>query len=161
MVEKTTVRRCVIADDIRSSREMLKKWMKEIGFEVTAGADGGQAWEELNRSSYDLLITDLEMPDMSGLELIRRLRRDGNVEHRLLPVIIITSISDQQMSEIAKDFAAATVVFKPLNKATLLDIAIKLMRGEEVQKVYESNQPGGGGVAGISPSLRNLIDQAK
>lgn len=161
MEEKTIARRCVIADDIRSSREMLKKWMTEIGFEVTAGADGGQAWEELNRSSYDLLITDLEMPDMSGLELIRRLRRDDNCHLNQLPVIIITSISDQQMRDLALDFAAATVVFKPLNKATLIDIAGKLMRGEEVQKVYESKQPGGGGVTGISPSLRNLIDQAK
>lgn len=161
MEEKPIVRRCVIADDIRSSREMLKKWMKEIGFEVIAGSDGHEAWDELNRTTCDLLITDLEMPDMSGLELIRRLRRDQNPLHKRLPVIIITSISDQQMSEIAQNFAAATVVFKPLDKITLIDIAGKLMRGEAVQKVYESSQPGGGGVAGISPSLRNLIDQAK
>lgn len=161
MEEKSIARRCVIADDVRSSREMLKKWMREIGFEVVAAADGGQAWEQLGQSSFDLLITDLEMPDMSGLELIRRLRRDDNPRHKHLPVIIITSISDQQMSEMAQDFAVATVVFKPLDKVTMIDIAKKLMRGEPVQKVYESAQSGGGGVAGISPSLRNLIDQAK
>ncbi|TWT75334.1 response regulator [Allorhodopirellula solitaria] len=159
MEKKTAARRCVIADDIRSSREMLSRWMKEIGFEVLTGADGGEAWEHLQRTTSDLLITDLEMPDMSGLELIRRLRREGDAGQRQLPVMIITSLSDQKMSSIARDFAAATVVFKPIAKATFLDIAQKLVRHEKVKDVYESNRIGGGGVAGISPSLRALIDQ--
>lgn len=137
---------------------MLKRWMRELGFEVTTGVDGREAWEHLQRIPCDLLITDLEMPDMSGLELIRHLRSESDSAHKDLPVIIVTSISDKRMSEITQDFSATTIVFKPLDKTILLSVAQKLVAGEEVQRIYESTQSGGGGVNGISPSLRNLIE---
>lgn len=140
---------------------MLTRWVRELGFEVLIGAGGGEAWEHLKGGPCDLLITDLEMPDVNGLELIRRLRNDNDPARRDLPVIIVTSISDKRMREIAHAFGAATIVFKPLDKTTLLEVVQKIVSGAEVEKLYESTQSGGGGVTGISPSLRNIMDRSR
>tara|TARA_A100001391_G_scaffold203155_1_gene194728 strand:+ start:218 stop:754 length:537 start_codon:yes stop_codon:yes gene_type:complete len=161
MDENLVAPRCVIADDIRSSREMLKRWMREIGVETFTGSNGGEAWQHLKRVPCDLLITDIEMPSMSGLDLIRQLRSDSDPKCNQLPIIVITSLSDEKMSDLADEFQATTIVIKPLEKSVVLSVAEKLLRGDAVEKLYPSGQIGGRGTTGISPSLRNLIERAK
>lgn len=74
------------AEDDPLLREITRHILKSAGFEVTTASDGLEAWERLNSGSYDLLVTDNQMPGLSGLQLAMRLRRAG----RTVPVIMVS-----------------------------------------------------------------------
>ena len=67
-------RRILVVDDDSDIRRLSAAMLKRSGYEVDAAADGAAGWEALNADRYDLLITDNEMPIMSGIELLRKLR---------------------------------------------------------------------------------------
>ena len=75
----------VVEDDI-FFRRLNTQVLLRSGYEVDAAADGAAAWQALNTDSYDLLITDNNMPKMSGIELLKKLR----VARMALPVIMAT-----------------------------------------------------------------------
>jgi two-component system chemotaxis sensor kinase CheA len=74
------------AEDDPLLREIVKHILKSAGFEVAAARDGQEAWEKLNTGSYDALVTDNQMPGLTGLQLAMRLRRAGWI----LPVIMVS-----------------------------------------------------------------------
>ena len=81
-------RACILyAEDEPRLRVCLSKHLRRAGYKVTVAEDGEQAWVALQASSYDLLITDNQMPGISGAELIVRLRRRDTA----LPVIVVSS----------------------------------------------------------------------
>jgi two-component system sensor histidine kinase and response regulator WspE len=90
-------RQVLVVDDSPLTRELLVSLLEHAGAEVVQAGDGAQALEVLSRRSVDLVVTDLEMPRLDGLELTRRLK--SHPVHRHLPVIIVTtrgSASDRQ-----------------------------------------------------------------
>jgi CheY-like chemotaxis protein len=70
--------RILVVDDEPMVRFLLVRFLEEEGHTVDEAADGIDALEQLNRRAYDLLITDVHMPRMSGIDLVRALRRQGN-----------------------------------------------------------------------------------
>lgn len=78
--------RILCADDDPVLRQIAAHFLKSAGFEVTTARDGLQAWELLNTGSYDVLVTDNQMPGLTGLQLALRLRRAGWI----LPVVMIS-----------------------------------------------------------------------
>lgn len=74
------------AEDDPLLREIVKHILKSAGFDVTAARDGEEAWEQLNTGSYDLLVTDNQMPGLTGLQVAMRLRRAGWI----LPVVMVS-----------------------------------------------------------------------
>jgi two-component system sensor histidine kinase and response regulator WspE len=90
-------RQVLVVDDSPLTRELLVSLLEHSGAEVVQAEDGAEALEVLSRRSVDLVVTDLEMPKLDGLELTRRLK--SHPVHRALPVIIVTtrgSASDRQ-----------------------------------------------------------------
>jgi CheY-like chemotaxis protein len=79
--------RILCADDQPDIRACLSKCLTRAGHEVTAVADGEQAWQALQSEPYDLLITDQQMPRLNGAELILRVRLNGLA----VPVVVISS----------------------------------------------------------------------
>lgn len=73
--------------------------LQGAGFEVTEAEDGEVAWQVLERGeSFDIVVTDIQMPNCDGLQLTRRIR--GSAEHKDLPVVALTSLSsDEDQSE--------------------------------------------------------------
>ena len=74
----------LVADDEEGIRELIADILAGAGCDVVAVCDGQQAWEELHRRQYDLLVTDNDMPCLSGLELIERIRKGGTT----MPIIV-------------------------------------------------------------------------
>jgi CheY-like chemotaxis protein len=108
----------LIADDNADMRELLK-WVFEVeGFKVATAADGALALQLLNLDRPDVLITDLMMPQVSGFELIRRLR--GSPQWADLPVIAISAYPEDYLSE-AHDAGATQVMRKPVEFAELVE----------------------------------------
>ena len=79
--------RILFADDDRMVRQCIFEYLTRAGYAVTAVEDGNQAWEKIQSIPYDLLITDQQMPGMTGAELILKARLGGMT----LPVIVAAS----------------------------------------------------------------------
>ena len=80
--------RILVVDDDIYIRELSTESLSLSGYQVDAAEDGDAAWQALNADAYDLLITDHNMPKVTGLELVKRLR----AAHMALPVILATGI---------------------------------------------------------------------
>jgi two-component system chemotaxis response regulator CheY len=83
------------------------------GFTVVTACDGMDALEKLPKRKFDLVITDLNMPNMDGFELIKALRETS--EFSELPVIILTSLSDQANKEQGAKLGVGSYVVKPFS----------------------------------------------
>ena len=127
-------KRVLIAEDSPAVRAMLIAEMSELGFEVVETADGQSAWEEFQKQPFDLVVCDVEMPQMDGLAVTLNIRQSDRPK---TPVIVYSSIGDIGMKARAR-FLEVDAHITKLNLNQLLDSADKLMRGEEVDnKVWE------------------------
>ena len=81
-------KRVLVADDSITVREVERQMLKRLGHEVEVAVDGVDAWNQLCGGHFDLLVTDVDMPRMNGIELVRTLRRDARFAN--LPVAIVS-----------------------------------------------------------------------
>ncbi|HWM88627.1 MAG TPA: response regulator [Kofleriaceae bacterium] len=110
--------RVLVADDSRAVREAMALVLERAGYQVDAAASGLSAWRMLGRARYDALVTDLEMPEMGGVELIERLRADPLLAH--LPVVIISSRASAAARTRARALGVVDVLAKPVSTDALL-----------------------------------------
>ena len=103
----------LVVDDSSTVRKFVSVSLEMQGFSVTTACDGMDALEKLPTQKFDLVITDLNMPNMDGFELIRALR--DNNEYRELPVIILTSLSDEVSKENGARLGVSSYVVKPFS----------------------------------------------
>jgi two-component system chemotaxis sensor kinase CheA len=89
--------RILIADDSITTRTLEKHILETAGFEVHVAIDGLEAWSKISEIDFDLLIADVEMPNMDGLELAQRVKETE--ETKQLPVILLTSLSKPEQRE--------------------------------------------------------------
>ena len=80
----------LIAEDDRDSRELLSWLLEKLGYQVVATENGKQAWEAYRREKFRLVISDLLMPDVDGLELCRRIRSVNNPQYTY--IILLTAL---------------------------------------------------------------------
>lgn len=107
---ETRRRRILVADDSVTSRTLERNILTAAGYEVEVAIDGADAWEKVRRSVPDLLITDVDMPAMSGIELTRKLRADRQLH--LLPIILVTSLGQAEDRERGAEAGANAYIVK-------------------------------------------------
>jgi two-component system, chemotaxis family, chemotaxis protein CheY len=104
--------RVLVVDDSRVMRAYVRGALKEsFGCTVVEASSGFEALRLLPRDSYDLVITDINMPDINGLELIRFLRESER--HRRIPIVIISTLSSARDHERALGLGASEYLDKP------------------------------------------------
>ncbi len=89
--------RVLIADDSITTRTLEKHILETAGYEVHVAVDGQEAWERLREIQPDVVISDVEMPRMTGLELAARIK--GDEQTRRIPVVLLTSLGKPQQQE--------------------------------------------------------------
>jgi phosphoserine phosphatase RsbU/P len=110
--------RLLVVDDSEDNRETLARRLQRRGFEVDVAADGFQALEAIGREAYDLVLLDVQMPGMSGFEVLKHLRVDHAPTR--LPVIIATARTDREDIVEALNLGANDYVTKPLDFPVVL-----------------------------------------
>lgn len=122
----------LIVDDFSTMRRIIKNLLRDLGFNNTAEADDGNtALPMLQQSHYDLLITDWNMPGMQGIDLLKAVRADANLQH--IPVLMVTAEQKkEQIVEAAKAGVNGYIV-KPFTAATLK---------EKMDKIFERVEAG-------------------
>lgn len=123
-----TGKKILVAEDSPSVRAMLVNEFTEHGGEVVQAGDGQIAWDLFQKEKFDLVICDVEMPQMDGLNVTLRIRQS---ERSDTPVIVYSSIGDVGMKARAQ-FLKADAHITKLNMDKLLEAADKLMRGEKL-----------------------------
>ena len=83
-----TLRRVLVADDSLTVRELERKLLASRGYAVETAIDGVDAWNALRQGAFDLLVTDIDMPRLDGIELVRLVRNDPRL--RDLPVVVVS-----------------------------------------------------------------------
>ena len=103
----------LVVDDSATVRKFVSVSLSMQGFTVVTACDGMDALEKLPKGKFDLVVTDLNMPNMDGFELIKALRESS--EYHDLPVIILSSLADQANKEQGAALAVASYVVKPFS----------------------------------------------
>jgi two-component system, chemotaxis family, chemotaxis protein CheY len=106
-------------DDSRTMRDMLRLALIDAGFEVVQAEDGVHGLEVLEDSVPDVIITDINMPRLDGFGFIEGVRRD--VRHRGVPILVLTTESDPQKKDRAREAGATGWIVKPFNPSKLVD----------------------------------------
>jgi len=106
-------RRILVAEDSSSVRKFITFALKLVGYEVIPTEDGMMALEELPKNKIDMLITDLNMPNVDGIRLIKTIREDPM--YKDLPIIILSSLSAEEDIKTGLDAGANSYLIKPFN----------------------------------------------
>ncbi len=116
--EKTAERaRILVVDDSLSNRKSVSLMLEQMGYHAITAVDGLDALQRLHEQNIELILTDLEMPRMNGLEMTQAIRIWPEKEH--LPVIMITSRSTQKHRQMAQQAGIDDYLTKPVDYETL------------------------------------------
>src|SRR6266581_4151860 len=103
----------LIAEDDRDSRELLRWMLEKLGYQVVATSNGKEAWEAFRRGRFRLVISDVLMPEIDGLELCRRIRKHKQSKYTY--VIIITALIGKKDYLEGMEAGADDFVTKPFD----------------------------------------------
>ncbi|HET6611343.1 MAG TPA: response regulator [Kofleriaceae bacterium] len=105
-------RRVLVADDSVTARAGVARALARAGFAVDTAEDGGHAWEMLARKTYDAVVTDIDMPALTGLELLARIRDTAKLSS--LPVIVISASATPEAEILARRLGVRAIFAKPV-----------------------------------------------
>ncbi len=120
-------KKVLIVDDEEIIRKFLRIHLLKLGYEVKEAMDGVQALEQLGKDTYDLLISDVLMPNKNGWELLKAVR--SNPKTKDLPVILLTAKNEDADMFQGYELGANYYMTKPFTKDQLL-FGLKMMFGE-------------------------------
>jgi two-component system, chemotaxis family, chemotaxis protein CheY len=112
-------------DDSASVRQMVKITLSAAGYAVVEASDGRDGLAKAQSHSVNMIVTDLNMPNMNGLEFIRAVRQLP--AYRGVPIVFLTTESDDGMKQQAKAAGATGWITKPFKQEQLVSVARKLL----------------------------------
>ncbi|MET3050928.1 hybrid sensor histidine kinase/response regulator [Pseudomonas alkylphenolica] len=123
-------KRILVVDDSLTVRELQRKLLSNRGYEVAVAVDGMDGWNALRSEDFDLLITDIDMPRMDGIELVSLLRRDNRLQS--LPVMVVSYKDREEDRRRGLDAGADYYLAKAsFHDDALLDAVVELIGGAQ------------------------------
>ena len=117
----------LIVDDFSTMRRIVRGLLKEMGcHNADEAEDGAVALGLLKQQRYDFVVTDINMPNMNGFDLLKAVKADANLKH--IPVLMVTAEARKEDIVLAARIGAAGYIIKPFPKATLEEKVQKIMQ---------------------------------
>jgi two-component system, chemotaxis family, chemotaxis protein CheY len=117
----------LIVDDFSTMRRIIRGLLKEMGCNNADEAeDGAVALGMLKQNKYDFVVSDINMPNMNGFDLLKAVKADDSLKH--LPVLMVTAEARKEDIVLAAQTGAAGYIVKPFTKATLEEKVQKIMQ---------------------------------
>lgn len=117
----------LIVDDFSTMRRIVRGLLKEIGYvNAEEAEDGAVALGMLKTTKFDFVVSDINMPNMNGFDLLSAIKADPTLKH--LPVLMVTAEARKEDIVRAAQDGAAGYIVKPFTKATLEEKVIKIMQ---------------------------------
>ncbi len=118
--------RVLVVDDFSTMRKIIKNILRQLGFtNIVEADDGSTAWEVLNKDNIDFIVSDWNMPTMSGIELLRKVR--GSEEYADIPFLMVTAEAQQENIIEAVQAKVSNYIVKPFTPETL---------GQKIDKIF-------------------------
>lgn len=115
----------MVADDSPIIRKLISFALTLTGYEIIYVSDGMEALETLPNETIDLLITDLNMPNVDGFELIKAIR--SNETYKSTPIIVLSNLSEADDIERALQYGADSYLIKPFEQKTIINEVSKYL----------------------------------
>ncbi len=117
----------LVVDDFSTMRRIVRGLLKEMGCaNVEEAEDGAVALQMLKTSRFDFVVSDINMPNMNGFDLLKAMKADENLKR--IPVLMVTAEARKEDILLAAQSGAAGYVVKPFTKATLEEKVTKIMQ---------------------------------
>jgi two-component system chemotaxis response regulator CheY len=124
--------RFLVVDDFSTMRRIVRYLLKESGFsEADEAEDGVVALQKLRASNFDFVVTDINMPNMNGFQLLTEMKQDEKLKH--IPVLMVTAEARKEDIVTAAQQGAAGYIVKPFTKATLEEKLIHILKKSGLQ----------------------------
>jgi two-component system chemotaxis response regulator CheY len=121
----------LIVDDFSTMRRIIRGLLKEMGHQNADEAEDGQvALNMLKSNHYDFVVSDINMPNMNGFELLKNIRADDNL--KALPVLMVTAEAKKEDIVLAAQTGASGYIVKPFTKVTLEEKLNKILQKQQV-----------------------------
>ncbi|MBE7637710.1 response regulator [Sneathiella sp. P13V-1] len=117
-------KKILAVDDSKTMRDMVSFTLKGAGYEVVEAEDGLVALDTIGSNSVDLVITDINMPNMDGIGLVKALRQ--NPIHSSTPILVLTTESDDNKKNEGRAAGATGWIVKPFEPEKLLKVVQKV-----------------------------------
>lgn len=115
----------LVVDDFSTMRRIVRNLLKELGYSnVDEAEDGVVAMQKLTAGGFDFVVTDWNMPNMTGIELLRAIRANAQIAH--LPVLMITAEAKKENIIEAAQAGASGYIVKPFTAATMAEKMAKI-----------------------------------
>jgi DNA-binding response OmpR family regulator len=128
--ETSSARYILVAEDDEGIRQLLFSTLIDAGYRVGTAPDGMQAWEALHRKHYDLLITDNDMPHLTGLQLIKRIRNAG----LSLPVMMVSGAFSAESEGKNRQLKITAIIRKPFGIPELCYTVREVLASRQVAR---------------------------
>ena len=156
--------RLLVVDDVANNREVLRRRLERLGYEVVEAEGGRRALDLVAEDGFDLVLLDTAMPEVDGLTVLREIRRNRSVAE--LPVIMVTAKATTEDIVTALELGANDYITKPVNLAVAAArISVQIARkraADEAKKLQEAlegtvrqlreQDPNARGTAGTGPA---------
>ena len=117
----------LIVDDFSTMRRIARGLLKEIGYaNADEAEDGAHALQMVGANKYDFIVSDINMPNMNGFDLLAAVKKDDRTKH--IPVLMVTAEARKEDIVRAAQDGAAGYIVKPFTKATLEDKVMKILQ---------------------------------
>ena len=117
----------LIVDDFSTMRRIIRGLLKEMGCNNAEEAeDGVNALAVLRQQKFDFVVSDINMPNMNGFELLKSIKADDTLKH--LPVLMVTAEARKEDIVLAAQSGASGYIVKPFTKATLEEKVLKILQ---------------------------------
>jgi two-component system chemotaxis response regulator CheY len=117
----------LVVDDFSTMRRIVRGLLKEMGCNnVEEAEDGAVALQMIKSNRYDFIVSDINMPNMNGFDLLKALKADERLKH--IPVLMVTAEARKEDIVLAAQSGAAGYVVKPFTKTTLEEKVTKIMQ---------------------------------
>lgn len=116
----------LVVDDQATMRTMIQAVLERAGHNVTTAEDGVDAMNKLRGDQFDMVITDINMPNMTGLSLVPKIRRLDNYQY--IPILMLTTESSDYKKDKARNSGASGWLTKPFDPTRLLTAVNKLLK---------------------------------
>jgi len=117
--------RVLVVDDEAGIRRSIRKMLERAGYEITECGDGAEALALIERASFDVILTDLHLPNFDGLALARALKALPGTKPR---VVVISGSGEGGMTEIATALGAVATLSKPFTGGDLIGVVEKALK---------------------------------
>ena len=134
-LSRKTVPSILVVDDELDTVRVLERILKKRGYDIHIAFDGLEALRELHRNHFDLVITDLLMPKLNGIQLMSRIQK----EWPTLPVLVITAVDDEQTHRQLLSMGARAYLRKPFERKQLFDIVAEIMQPFTMEDVANNS----------------------